>query len=184
MHNFGLSDAEMLRIREMAAARVRAAQEDPLAALDVWGGDYNFLEEDDVPVATLTGLAAPRRSEPPDTPAWREILAPMAEWHQPLPTHFLRRESKCSRLDRLYCTSPSWVLRLMSHDTGVVDDPVLVHGKRLSDHTIIKSKRSAAKLQHRSYQPFHKNNKTPLEIPRTQCLTESSESKCYRPVEV
>ena len=44
IHNYGLSDAELQRVREHAAHRVQLAVLDPFRNLDVWGGDFNCLE--------------------------------------------------------------------------------------------------------------------------------------------
>lgn len=96
----------------------------------------NFVQDGEQTVCASTGVARDRLGDPgPSVQRWKDLIGSVGELEQPAKTHVYIRDHTVCRIDRWHIGSPSWIVRSWLAHSSVFDDPIIIHGRRLSDHT-------------------------------------------------
>ena len=78
----------------------------------------------------------------------------MVELQQTAPTHYSPSELTCSRIDRIYTTTPGWILTNVQCSAGLLAQPRELHEKGISDHAPVSSSVSIKHRQPKELQPI------------------------------
>ena len=136
------------------------------------GGDFNFLAAGERPrriEQTSPGLTPDDTQQymldaaPADAAAsyksrqmeslWQSILGKMVDISGEHTTHYAANSCAVSRIDRIYCIAPSWLLDRMNLRISLDEDPYALHIAGVSDHApidVILEPRSVSRADKRA----------------------------------
>ncbi|CAK0825692.1 unnamed protein product, partial [Prorocentrum cordatum] len=80
------------------------------------------------------GLPRLRRHNPEHQLAWESVLSDMTEVDPEIPTHYIEQSRQCSRIDKIYISSPPWLLLQWCARADVPLAPEDLYDRGISDH--------------------------------------------------
>jgi hypothetical protein len=78
----------------------------------------------------------------------------MVELQQTAPTHYSPSKLTCSRIDRIYTTTPGWILTNLQCSASLLEHPRELHEKGISDHGPVSTSISLKRRLPRELQPI------------------------------
>ena len=126
----------------------------------VWSaGDWNFLAPGETQLSIASPVAcssAPDNCSPlsSNQTTWQETLGRMTELQQSAPTRFSTSSLTCSRLDRIYTSTPGWILTSLSARAFLFAQPRELHERGVSDHAPVCAAQSMRRRLPRDLQPI------------------------------
>jgi len=195
VHNFDISSSELVNFVQALQLDLTWAEGDPLTRSVFLAGDLNFQAAHEVrlPYAAPLNASSPTQGVGvrtlPTCPRILDfqrqttpLLNQLIEITQPLPTHYQSHDSTGSKIDRVFTSNPPWTFPHSTFTFGVVDDPMDLHLKGISDHGALRltvgKRRSCPKsaqtiageiFKHPKFAEFHKRL---VEDTRLECLRE------------
>ena len=195
VHNFDISSSELVNFVQALQLDLTWAEGDPLTRSVFLAGDLNFQAAHEVrlPYAAPLNASSPTQGVGvrtlPTCPRILDfqrqttpLLNQLIEITQPLPTHYQSHGSTGSKIDRVFTSNPPWTFPHSTFTFGVVDDPMDLHLKGISDHGALRltvgKRRSCPKsaqtiageiFKHPKFAEFHKRL---VEDTRLECLRE------------
>jgi endonuclease/exonuclease/phosphatase family metal-dependent hydrolase len=155
IHNLGFNVTERKRIFDDVRNRKRLAALSLSDHIIFAAGDLNFPAPGETLAQLIRPELAQKASGSPsfssDAPRWSTLLKGLTELAQPACTRFGGLFSPTlSRIDRIYCSHPSWSLMMMEVQAGAMRAVSGRHWIPISDHTLVSST-----LSSRSQMPKH-----------------------------
>lgn len=131
VHMFGMGVARANIEGSRLASIVKHAQADPPRKVAIFLGDWNVDAPGEAPISA-SGERGQSRAGPA---ALRAVLGKMVEAHQPRPTRAdPGAGTLTSRIDRIYISTPGWLLLRMDVRAWADKDPLWLHARGISDH--------------------------------------------------
>ncbi|CAK0859713.1 unnamed protein product, partial [Prorocentrum cordatum] len=109
IHNFQLAADQAQRTRGSIRAELSTAEQQPERVTVLVMGDFNFMDE-----------------------APLEMTAPLVE--PKLPTHYAEHSQQCTRVDKIYISSPPWLLSQWCAKVDIPMAPGALFRIGISDH--------------------------------------------------
>ena len=124
-------------------------------------GDWNFLAPGESQMSisspsrctSAADVSAPSRG---NQKTWQEVLNLMVELQQTAPTHYSPSKFTCSRIDRIYTTTPGWILTNVQCSACLLAQPRELHEKGISDHALVSTSTSLKRRLPKELQPIPK----------------------------
>ncbi|CAK0873260.1 unnamed protein product, partial [Prorocentrum cordatum] len=112
VHNFRLTAQEVDKVAGSIRAEVITASQQPERIAILVMGDFNFMDEAPLEMkAPLVNKSLPRlrRHNPEHQLAWESVLTNMTELDPEIPTHYTEQSQQCTRIDKIYISTPPWM---------------------------------------------------------------------------
>eukprot|EP00959_Pyramimonas_sp_CCMP1952_P016550 350853-Pyramimonas_sp.AAC.1 len=78
----------------------------------------------------------------------------MVEVDPELPTHYTEHSQQCTRIDKIYSSSPLWLLTQWRAKVDIPMAPDMLYDKGISDHAPVHLRLSARAREDRESQPI------------------------------
>eukprot|EP00959_Pyramimonas_sp_CCMP1952_P142688 2987255-Pyramimonas_sp.AAC.1 len=75
-----------------------------------------------------------RRHNPEHQLAWESVLTNMTEVDPEIPTHYTEQSQQCTRIDKIYISTPPWMLLQWCARADVPLAPEVLYDRGISDH--------------------------------------------------
>ena len=106
-----------------------------------------------------------------------EVLGQETSGQEVKPTHFNSGAATLTHIDRIYSPAPGWQLINARHAAAVVDEPMTLYAKGISDHSPVQAKLSSkgaaprgtlpishTVCNHHSFKTFHDKLASALDL--------------------
>ncbi|CAK0858577.1 unnamed protein product [Prorocentrum cordatum] len=136
MHNFGLDEATAQTLMRIIAAEAEIAAGNPHRSTVMPMGDFNFHEKAAMYIATPEidkGLLDQMRHREGGE-QWLGALAGLVELDPEQPTRYVADGERLSQLDKVFISTPGWLLLDWAMSATVLDRPEELLGRGISDH--------------------------------------------------
>ena len=139
IHNYGIQIADRDIVFASIASDQAEASDNPFQSVVIVAGDFNNLARGESRHYLTHPMKAGTRtsdSTSNDNP-WQQIFENFTEVHQNMPTHYVPGNSSMGRLDRIYITTPPWILQMVKATCSISESCKTLYDSGISDHSAV-----------------------------------------------
>ncbi|CAK0845855.1 unnamed protein product [Prorocentrum cordatum] len=157
VHNFHLAQDQVQRTVGTIRAELSVAEQRPERITAMIMSDFNFMDEAPLEMtAPLVnkGLPRLRNVHPEHQLLWEQAPGDMVEVDPELHAHYTEHSQQCARIDKIYTSSPPWLLTQWCAKVDMPMAPDMLYDKGISDHAPARLRLSARARADRESQPI------------------------------
>ena len=135
IHNFGITGANLSLLLGRIRRDLELAADNPDSVLVVLAGDFNLLARGETqtrlsrPVPPSESIGVIHQASP-----WDSIFGGLTELKHGADTHYTPSSDSSSRIDRIFISSPPWVILQIEPHLKLWAEPKMLHEQGISDH--------------------------------------------------
>ncbi|CAK0872243.1 unnamed protein product, partial [Prorocentrum cordatum] len=156
-----LTADQVQRTRCSIRAELSIAEQQPERIAVLVMGDFNFMDEAPLePAAPLVNKGLPRRRNhhPEHQLLWEQALGDMVEVDPELPTHYTEHSQQCTWIDKIYISSPPWLLIQWRAKARAPAAPGALFDRGISDRAPAHLRLGARAPEDSELQPIPQNS--------------------------
>ena len=170
IHNFSLTAGQIGTLSSKVADDLAHARRAPLNYIVILAGDLNLMSRDNVATPIQRAAAASTDDNMNEASSQmhgacsadcssnvallRPLLDQFQELEQHIPSHFNIRLRSLSCIDRILTSIPSWALLQTKISSGVINSPIAMYKRGLSDHAPVFTMLSCPRRIPKDRQPI------------------------------
>jgi hypothetical protein len=159
VHNEKLTIPVTKGVTETLTRDIGDTNLDPLKCAVWCAGDWNFLAPGDSQMSIAAPVACTSAADvyapgSATQKAWQDTLDLMVEFQQTAPTHFSPPNLTCSRIDRIYTSTPGWILTSVRATAALFAEPRELHESGISDHAPVSASMTLQRRLPQELQPI------------------------------
>ena len=159
VHNEKLTAIQTNKAARMLRQDVIDTDRDPVRH-SVWcAGDWNFLAPGESQMSIASPVSCTSAADVGSTCSryqqlWQAVLDLMVEFQQVAPTHFSPASLTCSRIDRIFTSTPGWIVTSVRTRASLCAQPRELHETGISDHAPVSASMTFRRQLPREKQPI------------------------------